>query len=102
GVVVDAYNIWWDPNVHRALARAGGRILSYQVSDWVTPLPAGALQGRALPGDGCVDFRGLGAAVDAAGYTGLVEVEIFAADLAGRSGDEVLALVCDRYLKHVA
>lgn len=101
GVVVDAYNIWWDPNVRRALARASGRILSYQVSDWVTPLPAGALQGRALPGDGCVDFRGLGAAVDAAGYAGLVEVEIFDADLAGRPGDEVLALVCDRYLEHV-
>lgn len=102
GVVVDAYNIWWDPNVRRALARASGRILSYQVSDWVTPLPAGALQGRALPGDGCVDFRGLGAAVDAAGYAGLVEVEIFDADLARRPGDEVLSLVCDRYLEHVA
>lgn len=102
GVVVDAYNIWWDPNVHRAIARASGRILSYQVSDWVTPLPAGALQGRGLPGDGCVDFRGLGAAVDAAGYTGLVEVEIFDADLSARPGDEVLALVCDRYLQHVA
>ncbi len=36
GVVVDAYHVWWDPSVYQAVARAGERILSWQVCDWVT------------------------------------------------------------------
>ena len=48
----------------------GDRIASFQLADWITPLPAGVLIGRGLPGDGCVDLRRLGARSTAAGYTG--------------------------------
>jgi sugar phosphate isomerase/epimerase len=101
GVVVDAYHVWWDPGVEDAIARAGDRILSWQVCDWVTPLPAGVLMGRGVMGDGCIDLRRLGAAVQAAGYDGLVEVEIFNEDLDRRHGGEVLDFVVERYLQHV-
>jgi sugar phosphate isomerase/epimerase len=102
GVVVDAYHVWWDPGVYDDIAAAGERILSFQVCDWVTPLPEGVLLGRGMMGDGCIELRRLRQAVDAAGYTGPIEVEIFNAELWDRPGAEVLDLVVQRYLEHVA
>lgn len=77
GVVVDTFHVFWDPTVLDAIARAGSRILSYQVCDWATPLPEDVLLGRHQPGDGVIDFAPLTAAVLAAGYAGDIEVEIF-------------------------
>jgi sugar phosphate isomerase/epimerase len=92
GVVVDTYHLWWDDQVWAQIERAGRqhRIACFQVADWVTPLPAGVLLGRGLPGDGCVDNRRFRRAVDAAGYTGPVEVEVFSAEVWARPGAEVL------------
>jgi sugar phosphate isomerase/epimerase len=103
GVMVDAYHVWWDPQVYQQIARAGkDRILGYQVADWITPLPAGVLTGRGMIGDGCVELRRLREAVDAAGYTGPIEVEIFNEEIWARPGAEVLAQVVERFSTHVA
>ena len=102
GVVVDTFHVWWDPDVLPQIARAGDRILSYQVSDWITPLPADTLLSRGLPGDGHIDFAALTRAVAAAGYTGDVEVEVFNADVWARPGAEVLAEVARRHVDLVA
>ncbi|WP_091091554.1 sugar phosphate isomerase/epimerase family protein [Micromonospora nigra] len=101
GVVVDAYHVWWDDTVYAQIARAGDRIAAFQVCDWVTPLPEGVLLGRALPGEGCIELRRLREAVDAAGYSGPVEVEVFNAEAWARPGHEVLAASVDGYLRHV-
>ena len=103
GVVVDAYHVWWDDAVYAQIARAGaaGRIALFQVCDWVTPLPAGVLLGRGLPGEGCIELRRLRAAVDAAGYTGPIEVEVFHAGVWARPGREVLDACVAGYLAHV-
>jgi sugar phosphate isomerase/epimerase len=77
GAVVDTFHVWWDPQLLEQIARAGDRIASYQVCDWATPLPADVLLGRHYPGDGVIDFAGITAAVEATGYRGDVEVEIF-------------------------
>lgn len=79
GVVVDTFHLWWDPELLPQIARAGrgGRIASYQVCDWVTPLPADVLLARGIMGDGHIDFAPITAAVTEAGYRGDVEVEIF-------------------------
>jgi len=104
GVVVDTYHIWWDDRVWAQIARAGrtGRIAAFQVSDWITPLPAGVLLGRGLPGEGCVELRRFREAVDAAGYAGPIEVEVFHADVWARPGADVLAASIAGYLTHVA
>ena len=83
GVVVDTFHIWWDPQVLDQIARAGaaGRIASYQVCDFLTPIPADALLARGMMGDGHVDFVSLTAAVEATGYAGDIEVEIFNAEI---------------------
>ncbi|MFD6801963.1 sugar phosphate isomerase/epimerase family protein [Streptomyces cyaneofuscatus] len=102
GVVVDTYHVWWDDRAPAQIARAGagGRIHSFQLADWITPLPAGVLLGRGQLGDGTVDFRTLRAEVEAAGFDGPIEVEIFNETLWARDGSEVLAEVAERYLQH--
>ncbi|MGI8867870.1 MAG: sugar phosphate isomerase/epimerase family protein [Mycobacteriales bacterium] len=97
GVVVDTYHVWWDPRVLPEIARAAGRIALVQVSDWITPLPAGALLGRAHVGDGCIDTRGLVDAAYAAGYDGLVEVEIFNESVWSAPGEQTVATVVQRH-----
>lgn len=101
GVVVDTFHLWWEPGVHGQIARAGERIVSYQVCDWITPLPADSLLARGMMGDGHVDFPAFTRAVAAAGYTGDVEVEIFHADVWAAPGDQVVATMARRYVELV-
>lgn len=91
GVVVDTYHLWWDPQVWDGIARAGaeGRIASFQLADWITPLPAGVLTGRGQLGEGCIDMKRYQEAVDATGFTGPIEVELFNDALWARPGREV-------------
>ncbi|MET9517576.1 sugar phosphate isomerase/epimerase family protein [Streptomyces sp. NPDC002994] len=98
GVVVDTYHLWWDDRVADGIARAGDRIAAFQLADWITPLPAGVLLGRGQLGDGVVDFRRFRELVDATGYSGPIEVEIFNEGLWSRDGAEVLAEVADRFM----
>lgn len=102
GVVVDAYHVWWDPAVYAEIARAGRRIASFQVCDWVTPLPEGVLLGRGMVGDGVIELRRLREACDGAGYDGPIEVEIFNGRIWSLPGDEVLSTAVARYREHVA
>ncbi|OLT21142.1 xylose isomerase [Pseudonocardia sp. CNS-139] len=101
GVVVDTFHLWWEPGVHAQIARAGERIVSYQVCDWITPLPADALLARGMMGDGHVDFAAFTRAVAGAGYAGDVEVEIFHADVWAAPGADVLATMARRYVELV-
>ncbi|MBV7248165.1 sugar phosphate isomerase/epimerase [Streptomyces sp. MW-W600-10] len=102
GVVVDTYHLWWDDRAPAQIARAGagGRIHSFQLADWITPLPAGVLLGRGQLGDGSVDFRAFRRWVEDAGFDGPIEVEIFNEALWARDGTEALAEVVDRYVQH--
>jgi sugar phosphate isomerase/epimerase len=104
GVVVDTFHIWWDPQVLEQIARAGrtGRIASYQVCDWITPLPADVLLGRGMMGDGHIDFASITDAVVQAGYTGDVEVEIFNEQIWDAPFDQVAARVVSSFAEHVA
>jgi len=93
GVVIDTYHLWWDDQVWTLIARAGQerRIACFQLADWITPLPEGVLLGRGLPGTGCIELGRFAEAVDAAGYDGFIEVEVFHADVWARPGAAVLA-----------
>ncbi len=52
-------------------------------------------------GDGVIDIRRIRGLVDAAGYSGPIEVEIFNRAIWDAPGDEVLALISERFLAHV-
>lgn len=100
GVVVDAFHVWWDPELYRQIEIAAGRILGFHVSDWIVPTPD-LLMGRGMMGDGVIDLRRMRLAVESAGYTGPIEVEIFNEAIWNQPGDEVLATMKERYLEHV-
>ncbi|MFJ8491226.1 sugar phosphate isomerase/epimerase family protein [Streptomyces sp. NPDC094038] len=104
GVTVDTYHIWWDDQAPAQIARAGagGRIHTFQLADWTTPLPEGVLNGRGQIGDGAIDMREWQAYVEAAGYTGPIEVELFNDGLWARDGREVLAETANRFVTHTA
>ncbi|HET9646915.1 MAG TPA: sugar phosphate isomerase/epimerase family protein [Microlunatus sp.] len=97
GVVLDTFHVWWDPELRAQIARASTRILSYQVCDWITPLPADTLLARGMMGDGHIDFATITAWVADTGYAGDVEVEIFNADVWATPGEQVLATMTARY-----
>ena len=101
GVVVDTFHLWWEPDIADQLLRAGPRIVSYQVCDWITPLPADTLLARGMMGDGHIDFAAFTRSVARAGYRGDIEVEIFNADLWAAPPAEVVDTMVERYLKLV-
>jgi sugar phosphate isomerase/epimerase len=100
-VVVDTYHVWWDPQLFEQIARAAGRISAYQVCDWVVPLPADMLLGRGHVGDGHIDFAPITAAVNAAGYTGHVEVEIFNQTIWDTPPAETVQTMVTRHRTHL-
>jgi sugar phosphate isomerase/epimerase len=99
GVAIDAYHVWWDPELTAQIARAGSakRILAFHVCDWLIPT-RDLLLDRGMMGDGVIDLPHLSSLLDKAGYRGYIEVEIFsAADWWKRPGDEVLRTCIDRF-----
>ena len=82
------------------IARCGRRVFGFHISDWIVPLPD-SLYGRGMMGDGVIELRRLRQAVDGAGFTGPIEVEIFNRAINAMPGDEVLRLMKERYLAHV-
>jgi sugar phosphate isomerase/epimerase len=101
GVVVDVYHLWWDPGLAAAINRARGRILTYHVCDWLVPT-TDLVEDRGMMGDGIIDLRGIRAMVEATGYAGHCDVEIFSArNWWKRDPAEVLQIVVDRYRKFV-
>ncbi len=97
GVAVDVYHVWWDPQLAREIARAGSRIISYHVCDWLVPT-TDLLLDRGMMGDGVIDLRGIRTMVEAAGFAGHCDVEIFSArDWWKRDPNEVLSVCLERF-----
>ncbi len=96
GVAIDTYHVWWDPNLAREIARAGTRIIAHHICDWLVPTRH-LLTDRGMMGDGVIDFRAIRRLVEAAGYRGIQEVEIFSEDWWARPGDEVLETAMERF-----
>jgi sugar phosphate isomerase/epimerase len=78
GIAVDAYHVWWDPELEEQIAHAGrtGRLFAFHICDWLTPT-GDLLNDRGLMGEGCINLREMSDWVDTAGFTGHREVEIF-------------------------
>ena len=77
GVAVDVYHVWWDPKLEAQIARAGkDRLLAFHVCDWLTPT-RDLLNDRGMMGDGVIDIPRIRGWVEAQGFAGYSEVEIF-------------------------
>ena len=97
GVALDVYHIWWDPDVLPQIRRAGNdRLLAFHVCDWLVPT-RDILNDRGMMGDGVIDIKSLRAAVEAEGFAGYSEIEIFSESWWTRPMDEVLQTCIDRH-----
>jgi sugar phosphate isomerase/epimerase len=99
GVAIDVYHVWWDADLSAQIARAGRgkRIFAHHICDWLVPT-RDLLNDRGMMGDGVIDLKGFRAMIEAAGFHGPQEVEIFSTEnWWKRSGDEVIATCVERY-----
>jgi sugar phosphate isomerase/epimerase len=97
GVALDVYHIWWDPELLSQIARAGKeRLLAFHVCDWLVPT-RDILNDRGMMGDGVIDIKSVRAAVEAQGFAGYSEIEIFSDDWWSRPMDEVLQTCIARH-----
>ncbi|RRH87542.1 sugar phosphate isomerase/epimerase [Variovorax beijingensis] len=102
GVALDIYHVWWDPKLQQQIARAGReRLLAYHVCDWLTPT-RDLLSDRGMMGDGVVELKKIRGWVEAAGFAGFSEVEIFSnLDWWQRAGSETLDVCIERHKQAV-
>ena len=100
GVALDLYHVWWDYELFQQIERCGrDRLLAFHVCDWLVPT-SDMLNDRGMMGDGVVDIPRVRGAVEALGYDGYVEVELFSNHWWSRPMDEVL-MTCIERLKKV-
>ena len=78
GVAVDVYHLWWDPNLEKEILRCGknDNLYAFHICDWLNPT-VDMLNDRGLMGDGVIDVPLIRSWVEAAGFEGFNEVEIF-------------------------
>jgi sugar phosphate isomerase/epimerase len=101
GVAVDVYHVWWDPDLRQQIARAGQNhwLYAFHVCDWLVPT-RDLLTDRGMMGDGVIDIPQIRGWMEASGYDGAVEVEIFSAEnWWKRDPAEVLRVCRERYAK---
>jgi sugar phosphate isomerase/epimerase len=97
GVALDVYHVWWDPELMAQIRRAGTRrLLAFHVCDWLVPT-RDILNDRGMMGDGVIDIPAIRAAVEAQGFGGYCEIEIFSNDWWEKPMDEVIATCIARY-----
>jgi sugar phosphate isomerase/epimerase len=97
GVALDVYHIWWDPDLLSQISRAAkDRLLAFHVCDWLVPTKD-ILNDRGMMGDGVIDIKSLRGAVEAEGFSGYSEIEIFSNDWWEKPMDEVLMTCIARH-----
>ena len=97
GVALDVYHVWWDPKLKAQIERAGAeRLLAFHVCDWLTPTND-LLNDRGMMGDGVIELKKIRSWVEAAGYDGFAEVEIFSENWWKRPGEEVMDACIERH-----
>jgi sugar phosphate isomerase/epimerase len=97
GVALDVYHVWWDPELLPQIARAGkDRLLAFHVCDWLVPT-TDILNDRGMMGDGVIDIKRLRATVEAQGFAGYSEIEIFSNRWWDKPMDEVLRTCIERH-----
>lgn len=97
GIAIDTYAVWWDPELASQIARAGRRICNFHVDDWLVDTRDLRLD-RGMMGDGVIDIPAIRLMVEAAGFDGYIEVELFSErDWWQRDPDEVVGIIKQRY-----
>ena len=98
GLAIDAYHVWWEHDLAEQLWKCGraGRLLAYHVCDHKRE-PSHPLLDRGLMGEGVIDLHGLRRDVEAAGFGGFIEVEVFSLAHWGSNQHDYLKRIVEAY-----
>jgi sugar phosphate isomerase/epimerase len=101
GVAVDVYHLWWDPQLETEIERCGKNknLLAFHICDWKSPT-VDILYDRGLMGEGCIPIRQIRSWVEAAGFNGFIEVEIFSNEYWKQDQSMFLGKIITAYKKH--
>jgi sugar phosphate isomerase/epimerase len=102
GIALDVYHVWWDERLESEIARSGKlkALFSYHVCDW-RPATRDLLLDRGLMGEGCIPLRQIRSWVEAAGFAGMIEVEIFSTERWKGDQFSYLQQIRSAYLEYV-
>jgi sugar phosphate isomerase/epimerase len=102
GIALDVYHVWWDPDLAREIVLAAemNTLFGFHVCDWRVET-RDLLNDRGLMGEGCIDIRGIRDMMDAAGFGGMIEVEIFSNHYWQMDQHEFLRKIIAAYEEHV-
>jgi sugar phosphate isomerase/epimerase len=100
GVAVDVYHLWWDPELQAGIQRCGSHnnLFAFHVCDWNVPT-VDFLNDRGLMGDGCINIPLIRSWVEATGFKGYHEVEIFSDKYWATDQHEYLVKIKEAYLR---
>ncbi len=101
GVVVDVFHLWWDPDLENECKRCGkhGNLFAFHICDWKMDMED-MLNDRGLMGEGVIRVREIRSWVEAAGFNGFHEVEIFSNRLWEGDQKVVLERIKQAYLEY--
>lgn len=101
GVAVDVYHLWWDPALRHEIERCGrnGHLFAFHICDWSVPT-TDLLNDRGVMGDGCIPVKQIRSWVEATGFKGFNEVEIFSNKWWTEDQDTFLAKIISGYYNH--
>ena len=101
GVAIDVYHLWWDPFLEKEIKRCGtnGNLMAFHICDWKVPT-SDLLLDRALMGEGCINVKQIRSWVEAAGFTGFNEVEIFSTAYWKENQADFLKKIIVAYQEH--
>ena len=98
GVAVDVYHLWWDPSLEQEIKRCGenDNLFAFHICDWNSPT-VDILFDRGLMGDGCIPVNKIRSWVEATGFTGFYEVEIFSSKYWQQDQSQFLNKIINAY-----
>jgi sugar phosphate isomerase/epimerase len=101
GIALDVYHVWWDDRLEGEIESCGreGSLFAFHICDWRTPT-VDLLNDRGLMGEGCIPIPKIRGWVEAAGFKGFNEVEIFSSRWWAGDQDAFLARIKAAYLQH--
>lgn len=102
GIALDVFHVWWDDQLEEQTRIAGEkeRLFAFHICDWKDQ-PEDMLNDRGLMGEGVIDIPQIRSWVNASGFSGYEEVEIFSNKYWAMDQDQYLELIKEAYLKTV-
>mgnify|MGYP001158560642 FL=1 len=101
GIAIDVYHLWWDDQLENEIIRCGKNknIFAFHICDWLANT-VDFLTDRGLMGEGCINIKQIRKWVEAAGFNGYNEVEVFSDRLWAKDQKKYIKDIKKSYLNY--